>query len=69
MAHYDTVTKPALSAWSSAFFAKDTDLATKKSACDAAAKSGASPKDIADAIGGSSAWNGFVRSLKASKLA
>lgn len=65
---YDTVTKPALNAWSTAFFSKDTDVAAKKSACDAAARSGATRNELAEAIGGMNAWNGFVRSLKAAKL-
>lgn len=67
---YDTETKPALRAVERACFGPDAPLplADIKSACDAAVAAGATPNEIAEAVGGREAWNAFVRGLKGAGL-
>jgi hypothetical protein len=76
--HYDTVTVPALRALQRAAaerrqLADDgvawwAELEPVKAAVDAAAAAGATPSEIADAVGGRDAWNALVRALKAEGL-
>jgi hypothetical protein len=72
MAHYDTVTKPALLDLERAFGKAGTPwepaLPDLKATVDAAAKAGATPNEIADAVGGRVIWNRFVRAIKRAKL-
>jgi hypothetical protein len=65
MAHYDTVTKPALNAL---FRTDKNDLSALKAAIDAAAESGATPREIAENVGGTREWNKIVRQLKKAGL-
>jgi hypothetical protein len=78
--HYDTVTKPALNAigrcaataWAGdvpRVSLKPGKAAELKSLCDTAASAGATPRDMEEAIGGVTAWNAFVRTLKVEGLA
>jgi hypothetical protein len=63
--HYDTVTKPALREIGEAFaYHGHGAFNLRKRAVDAAAKAGATPAEIADAVGGRAAWNRFVRVVK-----
>lgn len=71
MAHYDTVTRPALAALRRATLTGDLaplPLPEIKAAVDAAARSGATPAEIADAVGGREAWNALVRALREAGL-
>lgn len=65
MAHYDTVTKPALN---TLFRTDKGDLPALKAAIDAAAAAGATPNEIAENVGGTREWNKIVRRLKKAGL-
>lgn len=63
---YETKTKPALRKF--ADLAGGKDLKAIKAAIDAAAKAGATKKDLMDAIGGADQWNKLIRRLKKSRV-
>jgi hypothetical protein len=65
MAKYDTETKPALNAL---FRTSHDDLVALKAAIDKAAEAGATPREIAENVGGTAKWNQIVRRLKKAKL-
>lgn len=64
---YETETKPALRALTATCLGPDAPapLTEIKAAVDAASKAGATPREIADAVGGQHAWNALVRTLRA----
>jgi hypothetical protein len=66
--HYDTVTVPALNELRHATLHGPEPLPAIKAAVDAAAAAGATPTEIADAVGGRTAWNELVRALKGAGL-
>lgn len=70
MSSYETRTKPALAALTAATIGPDAPepLAAIKAAADAAAAAGATPNEIAAAVGGGTAWNALVRALRAEGL-
>lgn len=65
MSHHETVTKPALNAL---FRTDKGNLAKLKAAIDAAAEAGATPREIAENVGGTREWNKVVRRLKKAGL-
>ena len=68
MSRYETKTKPALSEIRQAFaFHGHGAFDLRKAAVDAAAAAGATPAEIADAVGGRAVWNRFVRAVKAAR--
>jgi hypothetical protein len=64
---YESETKPALRALERAAH-QPAPLAEIKAAVDAAAAAGATPHEIAEAVGGREAWNALVRSLRTAGL-
>lgn len=72
MKHYDTETKPALSALAREMtrppMGPTHDLPRIKAAVDAAAQAGATPHEIVEHVGGTKRWNQLVRALKKAGL-